>query len=138
MAGILSWLLGGWVAGLVALLVLGSLLSGAVLRTAGELARSRCASLSGGAGLRRAYAAVLWVRLLLRLAPAARPPDARPRRRHPLRLSPSERTRWVRALNARGTVSSVEDARPAWTLFADPVAIQTEMTEAVRQMIQRS
>ncbi len=51
--------------------------------------------------------------------------------------SPSERTRWVRALNAPGTVSSVEDARPAWTLFADPVAIQTEMTEAVRQMIQR-
>jgi hypothetical protein len=52
--------------------------------------------------------------------------------------SPSERTRWVRALNAKGTAATPADAEPAWSLFADPERLQREMTEAVVRMVTAS
>jgi len=45
--------------------------------------------------------------------------------------SPMERTRWVRALGAKGTPTP-EDAEDAWSLFSSREALETQMTEAVR------
>jgi Zn-dependent protease with chaperone function len=49
--------------------------------------------------------------------------------------SPTERTRWVRALGARGTAASSDDGAEAWTLFADRKAIEERMTAAVREAV---
>jgi Zn-dependent protease with chaperone function len=49
--------------------------------------------------------------------------------------SPTERSRWVRALGARGTVQSADDASEAWTLFEDRAAIEEKMTGHVRAMV---
>jgi Zn-dependent protease with chaperone function len=49
--------------------------------------------------------------------------------------SPTERSRWVRALGAKGTVQSVDDASEAWTLFEDRAAIEEKMTGHVRAMV---
>lgn len=46
--------------------------------------------------------------------------------------SPTERTRWARALGARGNVAGPEDDGEAWSLFADRHAIETRMNESVR------
>jgi Zn-dependent protease with chaperone function len=48
--------------------------------------------------------------------------------------APMDRSRWARALNAPGTPRP-EDDEPVWNLFSDPVAIQLQMTSAVRQMV---
>jgi Zn-dependent protease with chaperone function len=59
---LLEWTIAGWAGGLVALLLAGSLLSRSVLEEAGRVARRGAAgNPSGGAGLRRAYALVLWL-----------------------------------------------------------------------------
>jgi Zn-dependent protease with chaperone function len=52
--------------------------------------------------------------------------------------SPTERTRWVRALAATGTAASSDDANEAWTLFADRKAIEERMTAAVRAAVLRA
>ena len=49
--------------------------------------------------------------------------------------SPAERSRWVRALNAKGTVQSVDDAHEAWSLFESRGAIEEQMTGQVRAMV---
>ncbi|HVQ29911.1 MAG TPA: M48 family metalloprotease [Vicinamibacteria bacterium] len=49
--------------------------------------------------------------------------------------SPAERSRWVRALNAKGTVQSAEDSREAWGLFESRPAIEERMTGQVRAMV---
>jgi Zn-dependent protease with chaperone function len=59
---------------------------------------------------------------------AASPYDSHP--------SPAERTRWVRALGARGSVQSADDASEAWTLFEDRAAIEQRMTGHVRAMVE--
>lgn len=59
-----------------------------------------------------------------------RPPS--PYDSHP---SPTERTRWARALGARGSGASPEDAEDAWSLFADRTAIEQSMTEAVQRAV---
>lgn len=48
--------------------------------------------------------------------------------------SPTERTRWARALNAKGTAAP-EDAEEAWSLFADRRAIEEGMTQAVQRAV---
>ena len=48
--------------------------------------------------------------------------------------APADRSRWARALNAPGAPAP-EDDEPVWNLFSDPVAIQVQMTSAVRQMV---
>ena len=58
---------------------------------------------------------------------AASPYDSHP--------SPTERSRWVRALGAKGAVQSVDDASDAWTLFDDRAAIEEKMTGHVRAMV---
>jgi Zn-dependent protease with chaperone function len=53
--------------------------------------------------------------------------------------SPIERTRWARALGSKGAGAGGDDEQEAWTLFADPLAVQQAMTEKVRRAImQRS
>jgi Zn-dependent protease with chaperone function len=52
--------------------------------------------------------------------------------------SPTERTRWVRALAAKGTAASSDDAAEAWSLFADRKAIEERMTAAVRDAVLRA
>lgn len=52
--------------------------------------------------------------------------------------SPVERTRWVRALGARGAAASAADDGEAWTLFTDRKAIEERMTAAVRDAVLRS
>ncbi len=59
-----------------------------------------------------------------------RPPS--PYDSHP---SPTERTRWARALGARGSGAAAEDAEDAWSLFADRTAIEQSMTEAVQRAV---
>jgi Zn-dependent protease with chaperone function len=59
---------------------------------------------------------------------AASPYDSHP--------SPAERTRWVRALGARGSVQSADDASEAWTLFEERAAIEQRMTGHVRAMVE--
>ena len=49
--------------------------------------------------------------------------------------SPVERTRWVRALGARGTAASADDSLDAWTLFADRKAIEERMTATVHAAV---
>jgi Zn-dependent protease with chaperone function len=49
--------------------------------------------------------------------------------------SPVERTRWVRALGARGTSASADDGLEAWTLFADRKAIEERMTATVHAAV---
>ena len=49
--------------------------------------------------------------------------------------SPTERTRWVRALNAKGTASSAGDTTEAWTLFSDRKSIEERMTAAVQSAV---
>lgn len=51
--------------------------------------------------------------------------------------SPLERTRWARALGCRGAGAPAEDEQDAWTLFADPLAVQQAMTETVCRAIMR-
>jgi hypothetical protein len=46
--------------------------------------------------------------------------------------SPTERSRWARALSAKGTAVAADDAGEAWFLFASRQAIEERMTEAVR------
>ena len=48
--------------------------------------------------------------------------------------APMDRWRWARALNAPGAPAP-EDDQPAWSLFSDAVAVQVQMTGAVRQMM---
>jgi Zn-dependent protease with chaperone function len=52
--------------------------------------------------------------------------------------SPTERTRWVRALNARGSAASAEDGDEVWTLFANRQAVEERMTDKVRDMVYAS
>src|SRR5262249_56001356 len=52
--------------------------------------------------------------------------------------SPTERTRWVRALNARGSAASAEDGDEVWLLFANRQAIEERMTGKVRDMLYAS
>jgi Zn-dependent protease with chaperone function len=52
--------------------------------------------------------------------------------------SPTERTRWVRALNAKGTTAGADDAQDVWTLFADRDKIEERMTGRVRDMVYAS
>jgi Zn-dependent protease with chaperone function len=51
--------------------------------------------------------------------------------------SPTERSRWARALNAKGTAVAANDADEAWSLFADRRAIEERMTEVVRLLVLR-
>jgi Zn-dependent protease with chaperone function len=51
--------------------------------------------------------------------------------------SPVERTRWVRALGAKGVAASPADEAEAWTLFSDRKAIEERMTAAVHEAILR-
>jgi aspartate/methionine/tyrosine aminotransferase len=48
--------------------------------------------------------------------------------------SPLERSRWVRALGARGTIAP-DDAEEVWTLFGDRATIERHMTETVRSQL---
>jgi Zn-dependent protease with chaperone function len=50
--------------------------------------------------------------------------------------SPTERSRWVRALAARGTLQSADDVSDAWSLFGDRAAIEESMTRHVHAMVQ--
>jgi Zn-dependent protease with chaperone function len=52
--------------------------------------------------------------------------------------SPTERTRWVRALNAKGTAAGAEDGQDVWTLFADRDKIEERMTSRVRELVYAS
>jgi Zn-dependent protease with chaperone function len=52
--------------------------------------------------------------------------------------SPTERTRWVRALNARGSAASATDGDDVWSLFADRQKIEERMTGRVREMVYAS
>ena len=49
--------------------------------------------------------------------------------------SPTERSRWVRALGARGTAQSADDASDAWSLFTDRAAVEEKMTRHVEAMV---
>jgi Zn-dependent protease with chaperone function len=49
--------------------------------------------------------------------------------------SPTERTRWVRALAAKGTALSSDDAGEAWGLFENRAAIEETMTRQVQAMV---
>jgi Zn-dependent protease with chaperone function len=49
--------------------------------------------------------------------------------------SPTERSRWARALNAKGSAAAPEDAEEAWSLFTNRQAIEERMTEAVRRAV---
>jgi Zn-dependent protease with chaperone function len=49
--------------------------------------------------------------------------------------SPTDRSRWVRALGARGAAQSSEDAGEAWSLFQDRAAIEEAMTRHVHAMM---
>jgi Zn-dependent protease with chaperone function len=50
--------------------------------------------------------------------------------------SPTERSRWVRALGARGAAQSADDVNEAWSLFQDRAAIEESMTRHVQAMMQ--
>jgi hypothetical protein len=52
--------------------------------------------------------------------------------------SPAERTRWVRALAAKGGAASPDDAAPAWSLFSDRDWIERQMTRHVKALVLRS
>ena len=49
--------------------------------------------------------------------------------------SPAERSRWVRALNARGTVQSVDDGQDVWSLFESRAAVEERMTGRLQAMV---
>jgi Zn-dependent protease with chaperone function len=52
--------------------------------------------------------------------------------------SPTERTRWVRALNAKGMAAGPDDAQDVWSLFVDREKIEERMTGRVREMVYAS
>ncbi len=49
--------------------------------------------------------------------------------------SPAERSRWVRALSAKGTVQSADDGHEVWSLFESRAAIEERMTSRVHAMV---
>jgi Peptidase family M48 len=49
--------------------------------------------------------------------------------------APTERSRWVRALNAKGTVQSADDTNEAWTLFESRAVVEERMTSRVHAMV---
>jgi len=58
--------------------------------------------------------------------------QASPYDSHP---SPADRFRWIGSMPSRGTASSFDDAREAWSLFEDRDFVERRMTAELRKLI---
>jgi len=69
------------------------------------------------------------------VAEAVRKALERPASPYDSHPSPADRFRWIGALPSRGSASTFDDAREAWSLFADRDFIERRMTAELRKLI---